>query len=554
MGNRPHGINAVACKYHHNSLTAETVVLPRNDSALLAFCEAYYTPVLFLVDETGRRALCRLACVSDCGVKSGKKAIAACIPKDVRAIPAVDGDFDQVTGHTKTSIQALLRDAAKRRANGERVAPAYVLGIGSQNIDPPDTFLDIVAPEKDPARQMRERYIGVSRESDLVRKRVLQAAETNVPVLISGPSGTGKEICARCVHDFSPRSRQPYISVNSAAIPETLIESDLFGTVEGAFTGATKPLKGKFEAADTGTLFLDEVGELSPAAQAKLLRVLETGEVVPVGSPTARRKVDVKLICASNRSLPALLPARAFRTDLYYRICVFPIRTTAIKDRPQDLPVLARHCWQSVTHGERPYPKALDEVLADCPWPGNVRELRSVLVSLHIKFRDRLPGQAEFKAELKERGSPIRTLGHVHVTPAVHARVQEGSFLDDLCALIQRIKKTLRPVSSKTEHELAAETLESCAKTVRELVDELDEFRDLPARFETTDAWNAVLNLRAHLKEWLKAADKSPDHAREYYDDHLAGSDGACNTAIIKAIDALRKTRHSEAVNQWIQE
>jgi len=211
--------------------------------------------------------------------------------------------------------------------------------------------------------------------------RLMESAINNpVTVLLQGETGTGKELIARTIHYNGPRSLRPFQTVNCGALTETLLESELFGHKRGAFTGAVADRKGLFEVANGGTLFLDEIGEMSPAMQVKLLRVLQNGEILPVGDTTARF-VDVRIISATNRDLEIETSQRRFRRDLYYRLCVFPISAPPLRTHKEDIPLLATHCLAQITERfSKPVcgfaPPAL-ELLAAYDWPGNVRELQN---------------------------------------------------------------------------------------------------------------------------------------------------------------------------------
>ncbi len=229
--------------------------------------------------------------------------------------------------------------------------------------------------------------VGDSQNMRELKSQVERAAPTKATVLIEGESGTGKELVAREIHRRSSRAKEQFIQVNCAAIPEELIESELFGHEKGSFTGAIRKQTGKFVAADSGTIFLDEVGDMSLRTQAKVLRVLQEGEVEPVGSAQVV-KVDVRVIAATNKDLSEEIRNGRFREDLYYRLNVIPIRTPPLRERRDDTAVLAQHFAKLFVeehnyHSKKFTPAAL-KALQDAPWRGNVRELRNLIERLVI--------------------------------------------------------------------------------------------------------------------------------------------------------------------------
>jgi two-component system, NtrC family, nitrogen regulation response regulator NtrX len=229
--------------------------------------------------------------------------------------------------------------------------------------------------------------IGASMPVKALRQQVALTAPTNGRVLIYGESGVGKEIVARALHEASLRKARPFVEVNCAAIPDELIESELFGHVKGSFTGATEDKIGKFQKADGGTLFLDEVGDMSVKTQAKVLRVLEEQRFEPVGS-NAAVTVDVRVIAATNKKLDEEIARGAFREDLFYRLNVIPFYMPALRERAEDIPLFARHFLTefSAEYGKRPreMSEAALEILMRYSWPGNVRELRNLIERLVI--------------------------------------------------------------------------------------------------------------------------------------------------------------------------
>jgi transcriptional regulator with GAF, ATPase, and Fis domain len=229
-------------------------------------------------------------------------------------------------------------------------------------------------------RATRHRYERIIGDSDPIQKLLAlvdRVTTSDVPVLVFGESGSGKELLARAIHDNGPRAARPFVGENCGAIPESLLESALFGHVRGAFTGADRPRSGLFEVADRGTLFLDEIGEMSLGMQTKLLRVLEDGMVKPLGSERSR-KVDVRVIAATHRDLEAMVKARTFREDLYYRLHIVALRIPPLRARPSDIPLLVKHFLEVHAKGAdvRVTKAAMAKLLA-FPWPGNVRQLEN---------------------------------------------------------------------------------------------------------------------------------------------------------------------------------
>ncbi len=244
------------------------------------------------------------------------------------------------------------------------------------------------------ADQISSQYemVGNSIAMRALRKQIAIVAPTDGRVLISGESGTGKELVARAIHSQSKRKNAPFVEINSAAIPEDLVESELFGHSKGAFSGATRAKKGKFEIADGATLFLDEIGDMSASVQAKMLRVLEEQRFEPVGSNTPVN-VDVRIISATNKPLDDLIDDGDFRTDLFYRLNVIPFQIPPLRDRLEDVPPLVDHFNRkfSTEYGKKPKeftPRSID-ALQNYSWFGNVRELRNTIERIVIMKQKR---------------------------------------------------------------------------------------------------------------------------------------------------------------------
>jgi two-component system nitrogen regulation response regulator NtrX len=237
------------------------------------------------------------------------------------------------------------------------------------------------------AVERRYEIVGESAAIKALKEQIALAGPAKGWVLIHGESGSGKELVARAIHRSSKRTTGPFVEVNCAAIPQDLIESELFGHEKGAFTGATSQKRGKFELADHGTIFLDEIGDMSMATQAKVLRVLEGQEFQRVGG-TKTLRADVRVIAASNKDLEAEIRKGTFREDLFYRLNVVPIEVPPLRERKEDIPVLVRHFFREFAAEYGQKPKIIENAALDLflrhPWPGNVRELRNFIERLMI--------------------------------------------------------------------------------------------------------------------------------------------------------------------------
>ncbi len=265
--------------------------------------------------------------------------------------------------------------------------------------------------------ERRFELVGSSSTMNRLREMIAMAAPANSRVLISGANGTGKELVARAIHLQSPRHNRPFVEINCAAIPETLIESELFGHEKGAFSGATSMKRGKFELADGGTLFLDEIGDMSLATQAKVLRVLQEQQFTRVGG-TKLLNVQVRVIAASNKDLADEIHKGSFREDLYYRLNVLPIVIPTLKERREDIPELAQHFLKMHSEEQGIKPKEFSaqglEALQRHDWPGNIRELRNLIERLLIMVPKLVIDAPDVEMFLQGRpptGVPVLSVG-----------------------------------------------------------------------------------------------------------------------------------------------
>ncbi|MBN8616076.1 MAG: sigma-54-dependent Fis family transcriptional regulator [Deltaproteobacteria bacterium] len=296
-------------------------------------------------------------------------------------------------------------------------------------------------------RNARKRYemVGESAVMKRLFAEIEKVAPTKGRVLVTGESGTGKELIARAIHRLSPRAEKPFVKVNCAAIPADLIESELFGHERGSFTGAVGKKKGLFEVAHTGTLFLDEIGDMAPNAQAKVLRALQSGEITRVGGEQVIA-VDVRVVAATNKDLDAAVAAGEFREDLFFRLNVIPLRSPSLRERPEDVPLLAKSFLVEFCeeNGMKPKPFEADvlEALSERGWPGNVRELRNVVERMAILSDDTI------------------TLDDLPELPRRQIPAEQTAALPTAIAGAEGPRETLREYRERAERQFVLDTLE----------------------------------------------------------------------------------------------
>jgi DNA-binding NtrC family response regulator len=330
---------------------------------------------------------------------SGLDVVAACRATE----PPVPVVVMTAFGSVATAVEAMKLGAADFLEKPVELDELFtrLAALLAERAEPVETG----APAHDPAPFVAAAgcppIVGGHRRLQAALRLLQRVAPTEATVLLTGESGTGKELFARALHALSARTGGPFVAINCAAIPESLIENELFGHEKGAFTGAHRREPGRFESARGGTLFLDEVGELPLPVQGKLLRVLEERVFERVGSSEPQR-ADVRLVAATNRDLQAMVDAGQVRADLYFRLSVFPLELPPLRERASDVPMLARHLLAKLAEKHRRAPAELTaaalELLAEQPWPGNVRQLANVLERALILH----PGTRLATAELRE--------------------------------------------------------------------------------------------------------------------------------------------------------
>jgi DNA-binding NtrC family response regulator len=363
-------------------------------------------PILLVEDKDSLRAMLKLALESQDHVvieaRDQEEAVAALrdyqpalvlsdlrLPKGdgmgvLRAVKELDSELPVIVMTAHGSIQDAV-DAMKQGALdflAKPVDPDHLLLLVSRSLEQRRLLSEYrLLKEEAAARRGGPSIIGAAPALRQVLTAIDRAAGTDTTVLLEGESGTGKELCARALHNASARANGPFVAINCAAIPDNLLEAELFGYERGAFTGATQRKIGKFEMAQRGTIFLDEIGEMPLALQAKMLRAIETKRIERLGGG-APIQVDVRIVAATNRLLRQAVAARQFREDLYFRLSVFPVVIPPLRDRKEDIPKLAHHFVDRVAAdvGKKLTlsPEALT-MLVEYPWPGNVRELQNAV-------------------------------------------------------------------------------------------------------------------------------------------------------------------------------
>src|SRR5581483_3814603 len=375
-----------------------------------------------------------------------------CLPELQRTRPDVPVVMITGSGSEAVAVEAMKLGAADyvvKHSTFAQVVPGVVREVLGRRLlarlatDSTSRDAGGDLPPLDAATRARfeaEGFVGRSPVMLRLLALIARAAQSRAFVLIEGESGTGKELCARALHTHGPRASRPFVAQNCAAVPETLLESELFGHARGAFTGADRARPGLFEQAEGGTLFLDEIGEASLAIQAKLLRVLQEREVRPLGATGPPRRIDVRLVAATNRDMRSATAAGQFRLDLYYRLCVFPLVVPPLRERREDVAPLAEHFLARLARDEGKrlpgfHPETL-AVMARYDWPGNVRELENEVhrLVLYAKPDERIapdalaPSIRSDVATAPGTAAPLHDLLRQVETAVVQKRLREHGY------------------------------------------------------------------------------------------------------------------------------
>jgi transcriptional regulator with GAF, ATPase, and Fis domain len=372
-----------------------------------------------------------------------------------------------------------------------------------------DPLLQLInIPESDPRiKKLEEVYIGNSLKVKHTRALIYRASLTDSPVLILGESGTGKDVIASQIYKYSTVYKKDFFRINCSALPDSLLEGELFGYKKGIFTGASTDKEGLFSVAENGTIFLDEIGDLSLANQVKILHAVEKKEIRQIGS-TRSKPVNVRIIAATNRNLDAMMMQGSFREDLYYRISTFRITSPPLREHPEDIPLLARDYWRRRQRKGTLSREFLD-YLMNYQWPGNVRELNSLLNSLVDYFGDISPRPAHVDAIRKSRQEIlVQSAKTGRDDPSQLLKIKSQNILINVQNILRSLKIEIQPVVSQQPHgEYGQSDLETLKEFIGRQIKILSDLCLEPTYFKQWEIFEATTTYR-HLLE--KAIEKWP--------------------------------------------
>ena len=376
-------------------------------------------------------------------------------------------------------------------------------------------------PQREIPQEFLNTFVGSSIEVQLVRQLVMRAAASDDPVLVLGDTGTGKEVIARSIHNYSTRASEKFVPVNCGAIPSELLESELFGHKRYTFTDAKYDKKGLWEITGNGTLFLDEVGDLALIHQVKILRALEENKIRPIGEVKEIR-VNARVIAATNRDLFSMVKTGQFREDLYYRLRSFLLRTPGLRDHPEDIPTLARFFWKRISRDDNAsLPADVMEELQSCSWPGNARELKAVLMSLHSLFGKDDLDAARLRAVFQIQGQGIVE------NPEVAAQNEMIAHRLDCLRHFRRADEVLRACvvsarplveANKTETATAA----SVRASLRTRLGELEVLCLNPLLFHSTVTFDVVDRLKEKISYFCGLLEGDTQIALSYWKNEVS--------------------------------
>ncbi len=426
----------------------------------------------------------------------------------------------------ETLFETLIRDGAKNKKR--RVSKP---SIGEKN----SLFQLMNIPESNPLmKKLEQVYIGKSIEVQHTRALIYRASQSNSPVLILGESGTGKDVIATQIYENSTTYKKGFYRVNCSALPESLLEGELFGYVKGSFTGANTNKVGLFTAAEHGTIFLDEIGDLSLANQVKILHAVENQGIRQIGS-NKTKPVNVRIISATNRNLDAMMMQGTFREDLFYRISSFRIKAYSLREHPDDIPILAKAYWEKKGRQGLLSKKFL-EYLKTYHWPGNVRELNALLNSIVDYYTDISPSPEHVDAIQKFRQEVLTQANTQEKNdPAQILKIKSQNVLISIQNILRAIKIELRPVIYEPS-EPNNETSENLKKFIHQQADTLNNLCMEPTYFKCWEVFKMTAKYRHVLDKTVNQWPDKIDEIRPIWTDELQKLDDEINRGIMEEL------------------
>jgi len=398
-------------------------------------------------------------------------------------------------------------------------------------------FMLINVPESNPlTKKLEGIYLGTSLEVKHTRALIYLACLSDSPVLILGESGTGKDVIASQIYENASTYKKGFFRVNCSALPESLLEGELFGYVKGSFTGAGTDKVGLFTAAENGTIFLDEIGDLSLANQVKILHAVENHGIRQIGS-NKTRTVNVRIIAATNRNLDAMMRQGTFREDLYYRISAFRINSHPLREHPEDIPLLATAYWEKKKRSSK-LSKVFLEYLKTYHWPGNVRELYSLLNSLVDYFGDIPPTPAHVDAIRKSRQDVlVQSKTEEKDDPGQFLKLKSQNVLISIQNILRSVKVEMNPAINEQSRIGRNDNIsENLKKFLQQQVAKLDELCLEPTYFKRWDIFKMMTKYRHLLDSGVKNWPKSSDKPGNIWTEELQKLDDDINQSIMELL------------------
>jgi len=398
-------------------------------------------------------------------------------------------------------------------------------------------FQLINIPESSPVmEQLKEEFIGDSLDAQHIRSLIYRASQTDSPVLILGETGTGKDVIAKQIYELSKEYKRGPFSINCAALPETLLEGELFGYVKGIYTGADKDKKGLFEEADGGTIFLDEIGDLSLANQVKILQVVENKSFRKIGS-SKTINVNVRIIAATNRNLFAMMRQGLFREDLYYRINTILIKASPLREHPDDIPVLAKAYWKKKNRVGTLTGKFLN-YLKTYSWPGNVRELNALLNSIADHFGDISPTSEHVEAIRKWRQEELVQAKSIeNDDPAKLLKIKSQQVLISVQNILRTIKLEIHKyISEQTGNVTGISSSDELKTLISPQIVSLNELCFAPSYFIRWEIFKKTEKYIQTLEKMINHLPESPEQLLSIWTNELQKPDDEINRGIMEVV------------------